>query len=130
MKPLQWPMTAAVPWRAGVLGMAVITAAIAGGCGVGSAGTQRSNRLIGKLAQGLLEFVLHRATRGLALPALISAAVVAQADGDSHNCRAFTMDVIRTGSARDCRPGLQAPRGSLFGARVRPDRVRAEGRSH
>lgn len=46
MKPLQWPMTAALPWRAGVLGMAVITAAIAGGCGVGSAGTGTGDALI------------------------------------------------------------------------------------
>jgi hypothetical protein len=51
---------------------------------IGATGTQGVYRLLTKLRQGLFELVLEGLTRGLALPAKIGTAVVADAQGQPH----------------------------------------------
>jgi len=53
--------------------------------GVGAAGAQGGDRDGGKLAERRFQPVLDGLARGLALPALVGGAEVAQAEGDSHD---------------------------------------------
>ena len=52
--------------------------------GIGAAGAERGDGLGGEAAERSLQLVLHGAARGLALPAFVGLAVVADAEGQPH----------------------------------------------